>query len=592
LSLRHEHLGMEGQCVWCEIPIVAASSGLDGKVRVFRVAVSQAEIPQAEVPQAEVPQAEVPQAEVPQAEVPQAEVPQAEVPQAEVPQAEEDSWAPLPSFSPDVSSAESDVQGWPPVESIAPNSENSELPEPPASNDPAFPTETRSDAPSEFGELPADTDAPVPADSNPFLSAPDAPSSGAFPTFGDAPDDSALSSWPTDSNSDRFPGETASASNESPFGDWPNAEDSNEPAQPAKSQPPSPEPFPDAPVDDAPGSAPIPESSTPEADQLVESPFAMPAENAGAELPPNAPGEEDANLFSSPIEAPSAAAMATNEPTVMPEPAAPAPAAFENEAVDSAIESDQGGWPWPDSSAAAAPEVPPAAPQEPGSSPFANPIPPLPPTGEPQAPPPAPLEEAATETDAPNLENPFGGAPATPTAPNAGPDASSPFPRRTLLASAAPNLGDPPTTIVSGAEASQPAVSPPPFPDPSPEAPAQNPISAAINPPPPPTVETQTPTPAAAAKKPGKNGGSKTIVIGIIALALIFGAGAASFFLPNLIRNVEGSLEEQIDVGLPIVDPALAAPTKPLPDHPKIGGNETPQASNSGIPGRSPNRPN
>ncbi|MCP5551786.1 MAG: hypothetical protein H7A53_12930 [Akkermansiaceae bacterium] len=37
LSLRREHLGVAGQCVWCQEPIVAAVSGMDGMVRLFRI---------------------------------------------------------------------------------------------------------------------------------------------------------------------------------------------------------------------------------------------------------------------------------------------------------------------------------------------------------------------------------------------------------------------------------------------------------------------------------------------------------------------------------------------------------------------------
>ncbi len=37
LSLRKEHLGIAGQCVWCEAPLVAAASPLEGVVRVFLI---------------------------------------------------------------------------------------------------------------------------------------------------------------------------------------------------------------------------------------------------------------------------------------------------------------------------------------------------------------------------------------------------------------------------------------------------------------------------------------------------------------------------------------------------------------------------
>ncbi len=37
LSLRREHLGIAGHCVWCQVPLVAATSGLDGVVRVFLI---------------------------------------------------------------------------------------------------------------------------------------------------------------------------------------------------------------------------------------------------------------------------------------------------------------------------------------------------------------------------------------------------------------------------------------------------------------------------------------------------------------------------------------------------------------------------
>ncbi len=37
LVLRHEHLGVDGACVWCEAPIVASASGADGEIKVFPV---------------------------------------------------------------------------------------------------------------------------------------------------------------------------------------------------------------------------------------------------------------------------------------------------------------------------------------------------------------------------------------------------------------------------------------------------------------------------------------------------------------------------------------------------------------------------
>lgn len=37
LSLRREHLGIAGHCVWCQTPIVAAVSGVDGQVAVFAI---------------------------------------------------------------------------------------------------------------------------------------------------------------------------------------------------------------------------------------------------------------------------------------------------------------------------------------------------------------------------------------------------------------------------------------------------------------------------------------------------------------------------------------------------------------------------
>ncbi len=35
LTLMRQHLGVEGNCVWCQLPIVAAASGADGHVRIF-----------------------------------------------------------------------------------------------------------------------------------------------------------------------------------------------------------------------------------------------------------------------------------------------------------------------------------------------------------------------------------------------------------------------------------------------------------------------------------------------------------------------------------------------------------------------------
>lgn len=37
LTLMREHLGIEGNCVWCQIPIVAAASGANGQVRIFPI---------------------------------------------------------------------------------------------------------------------------------------------------------------------------------------------------------------------------------------------------------------------------------------------------------------------------------------------------------------------------------------------------------------------------------------------------------------------------------------------------------------------------------------------------------------------------
>lgn len=37
LSLRREHLGIAGQCVWCEAPLVAAASPLEGVVRIYLI---------------------------------------------------------------------------------------------------------------------------------------------------------------------------------------------------------------------------------------------------------------------------------------------------------------------------------------------------------------------------------------------------------------------------------------------------------------------------------------------------------------------------------------------------------------------------
>jgi hypothetical protein len=37
LVLKHEHLGIEGMCVWCKAPIVATESGRDRRVKVFRL---------------------------------------------------------------------------------------------------------------------------------------------------------------------------------------------------------------------------------------------------------------------------------------------------------------------------------------------------------------------------------------------------------------------------------------------------------------------------------------------------------------------------------------------------------------------------
>lgn len=45
LVLERRHLGIEGACVWCHTPIVAAASGRDGSVRIFPILGEKAEAP-------------------------------------------------------------------------------------------------------------------------------------------------------------------------------------------------------------------------------------------------------------------------------------------------------------------------------------------------------------------------------------------------------------------------------------------------------------------------------------------------------------------------------------------------------------------
>lgn len=52
LTLMRQHLGVEGNCVWCQLPIVAAASGANGLVRIFPLQVDAAPV---EAPAAEVP---------------------------------------------------------------------------------------------------------------------------------------------------------------------------------------------------------------------------------------------------------------------------------------------------------------------------------------------------------------------------------------------------------------------------------------------------------------------------------------------------------------------------------------------------------
>ncbi len=56
LVLERRHLGIEGACVWCHTPIVAAASGRDGSVRIFPILGERAEAPLASpIPSREEP---------------------------------------------------------------------------------------------------------------------------------------------------------------------------------------------------------------------------------------------------------------------------------------------------------------------------------------------------------------------------------------------------------------------------------------------------------------------------------------------------------------------------------------------------------
>lgn len=70
LTLMRQHLGVEGNCVWCQLPIVAAASGANGQVRIFP--------PQSEVAVLEVPEVDSPTEEKVDAEISAPERPETE----------------------------------------------------------------------------------------------------------------------------------------------------------------------------------------------------------------------------------------------------------------------------------------------------------------------------------------------------------------------------------------------------------------------------------------------------------------------------------------------------------------------------------
>ncbi len=96
LTLMPEHLGIQGNCVWCEVPIIAAKPSADGSVSVFAVQSSEGGSPKVSAPEeieepiepqaAELPVTE-PQAVEPQVVGPPVSEPQ--VPESAVPQSGE-----------------------------------------------------------------------------------------------------------------------------------------------------------------------------------------------------------------------------------------------------------------------------------------------------------------------------------------------------------------------------------------------------------------------------------------------------------------------------------------------------------------------
>ena len=79
LTLQPEHLGIPGSCVWCETPIIAAISGVDHSVGVFRLAVEEPETIETsdspEKPAAEIEHSKLADLPVPKTETPEANEP-------------------------------------------------------------------------------------------------------------------------------------------------------------------------------------------------------------------------------------------------------------------------------------------------------------------------------------------------------------------------------------------------------------------------------------------------------------------------------------------------------------------------------------
>ncbi|MCB1061288.1 MAG: hypothetical protein KDN20_00030 [Verrucomicrobiae bacterium] len=129
LSLRREHLGIAGHCVWCQAPLIAAASGLDGVVRVFLLKTESQPVETSAEVAAPEPDREVPAAESPVEETVPSESPSPVVaspsPWTESAliqsEAESPTEAPQPAMeSTPVETPETSEPAQPPVEEVDP----------------------------------------------------------------------------------------------------------------------------------------------------------------------------------------------------------------------------------------------------------------------------------------------------------------------------------------------------------------------------------------------------------------------------------------------------------------------------------------